>query len=246
MARTLLVRGMLVGVIAGLAALVFALVFGEPQVAEAIRLEEAGAAPGEAAGPEPVSRAIQATIGLGIAVTVYGAAIGGVFGLAFGFVYRRFGRAGARPTALAVAVAGFVAVVLVPFLKYPGNPPGLEATLGMGERTSLYFLLLLIAVVAAIGAALSGHSLVPRWGAWNAVVAAVIGYAVVLGLICAILPNSPAHIEGYPADLLWRFRISSLGMQAVLWAALGLVFGALTQRSERRATTAGQPLEPVA
>jgi hypothetical protein len=249
MARTLLVRGMLVGVIAGLVALAFAYLFGEPQVAAAVRLEEATAAPGEA-GSEPVSRLIQSTLGLGLAVLVFGTAVGGVFGLAFAFVYGRFGQLGARATAASIAMIGFVGAVLVPFLKFPPNPPGVEATQGMRERTALYFLVLLIGVVAGIGAALAGQSLVPRWGGWNAAIAAAVGYAVVVGVICAVLPDSPARFDGYPPDLLWRFRISSLGVQAVLWASLGLVFGALTDRAERRterqAASAGKPLEPVA
>ena len=31
--------------------------------------------------------------------------------------------------------------------------------------------------------------------------------------------------------MLWRFRLASLGIQAVLWTTLGLGFGTLTERS---------------
>jgi hypothetical protein len=246
MVRNLLVRGMVVGVIAGLIALAFAAAFGEPQVAAAIRLEEAHAAAGDDAGAEPVSRLVQSTFGLGLAIVVFGAAIGGVFGLAFGFAYGRLGRLGSRATALAVAAIGFVAAGLVPFLKYPANPPGVESTAGMGERTGLYFLMVLVAVLAAVGALIAGRSLVARWGAWNGVTAAALGFLAVVGLVAFAVPDTPAHMDGFPADLLWRFRIASLGTQAVLWAGLGLVFGALTERAERRAAPARQPLEPVA
>jgi hypothetical protein len=34
----------------------------------------------------------------------------------------------------------------------------------------------------------------------------------------------------FPAVVLWHFRIDSLAMQAIMWATLGLVFGALTER----------------
>jgi MFS family permease len=245
MARTLLVRGMVVGVFAGLAAFVFALAFGEPQVAAAIRIEEAHAAAGDA-GPEPVSRLAQSTIGLALATVVLGAAVGGVFGLVFGFVHGRLGPVGARGTALGVALTGFVAGTLVPFLKYPANPPGVESTLAMGERTGLFFLMLLIAVLAAVGALIAGRSLVARWGGWNATIAAVVGFAVVAGLAVAVLPDAPAHMGDFPADLLWRFRISSLGTQLVLWIALGLLFGGLTARAERRDAPAERTLDPVA
>jgi hypothetical protein len=34
----------------------------------------------------------------------------------------------------------------------------------------------------------------------------------------------------FSAVVLWKFRLASLGIQAVLWTTLGLVFGELAQR----------------
>jgi predicted cobalt transporter CbtA len=31
--------------------------------------------------------------------------------------------------------------------------------------------------------------------------------------------------------ILWKFRIASIGAQFIMWATLGLLFGALTQRA---------------
>ena len=96
----LLLRGMLVGVLAGLLAFGFARVFGEPQVDRAIAFEEQlSQAKGEAPEAELVSRSTQAGLGLLTGVVVYGAAIGGLFSLAFAFVHGRVGRFGARTTA---------------------------------------------------------------------------------------------------------------------------------------------------
>jgi Probable cobalt transporter subunit (CbtA) len=243
MARTLLVRGMVVGVLAGLAAFVFALAFGEPQVAAAIRIEQAHTGD---AGPEPVSRLAQSTVGLALATVVFGAAVGGVFGLVFGFVHGRVGPVGARAAALGVAATGFVTGTLVPFLKYPANPPGVESTLAMGERTGLFVLVLFIAVLGAVGAVIAGSSLVARLGSWNGTIAAAAGYVAVVGLAVALLPGAPAHMGDFPAELLWRFRISSLGTQLVMWAALGLLFGWFTARAEHRAAPAERSLDPVA
>jgi hypothetical protein len=33
----------------------------------------------------------------------------------------------------------------------------------------------------------------------------------------------------FPAVTLWDFRVSALGMQAVLWSALGISFGVLAE-----------------
>jgi hypothetical protein len=34
----------------------------------------------------------------------------------------------------------------------------------------------------------------------------------------------------FPPTVLWAFRISSLGLQVVMWSTIALVFGALAQR----------------
>ena len=37
-----------------------------------------------------------------------------------------------------------------------------------------------------------------------------------------------------PTALIWEFRLSSLGTQAVLWAAIGCIFGLLGELADRR------------
>jgi predicted cobalt transporter CbtA len=41
----------------------------------------------------------------------------------------------------------------------------------------------------------------------------------------------------FPATVLWRFRIASLGTQLVLWSTLGLGFGFLAERALRTAAS---------
>src|SRR5580698_9977365 len=122
MVGKLLVRGMLAGVAAGLLTFTFAKIAGEPQVDQAISFEEkADAAKGEAPEPEIVSRHTQAGFGLLTGVVVYGAAVGGLFSLVFAYAYGRSGRLGARALSALLALAAFVAIVIVPNLKYPAN-----------------------------------------------------------------------------------------------------------------------------
>src|SRR5438128_2300820 len=126
MVRTLLLRGMLVGLVAGLLALAFATAFGEPQVDRAISFEsQAARAAGEPPGLALVSRGVQKTVGLATALAVYSVGFGGLFALAFAVAYGRIGHVSPRATAALVALGGFVTVVLVPFIKYPANPPAI-------------------------------------------------------------------------------------------------------------------------
>src|SRR5580700_6280538 len=120
MVRALLVRGMLAGLLAGLLASGFAWVFGEPQVDLAIGFEQhMHQMAGEAPEPELVSRAVQSTIGLLTGVLVYSCALGGIFALVFAYAYGRIGQLSPRGTAAMIAAAGFVALILVPQIKYP-------------------------------------------------------------------------------------------------------------------------------
>jgi predicted cobalt transporter CbtA len=256
MIRELLIRGMLVGVLAGLLAFAFARTFGEPIVDRAISFEQsheasaagtegaAGSAPrdsmpGMAAGSEPghhngdeelVSRTTQAGLGLFTGVMLYSIAFGGLFALAFGIAWGRVGGLGPRGLSALIAALGFVVVVVVPQLKYPANPPAVGAPDTIGHRTGLFFGMLLASLVAAGLAAWVRGRLIRRAGAWNATLAAGAVFVAVIAETMVLLPAVHEVPEGFPGAVLWQFRIASLGTEAVLWLTLGLVFGYLTHR----------------
>ncbi|MET9293455.1 CbtA family protein [Streptomyces sp. NPDC003077] len=236
--RALLVRGMLAGLAAGLLAFGPAYWIGEPQVNAAIAFEEAHAH--GHGGEELVSRAAQSTGGLLTAVLVFGTAVGGIGALAFCFALGRIGRFGPRATAALLAAAAFAAVCLVPSLKYPANPPAVGAPDTLGRRTALYFLLVALTVLLALAATLLGRRLAPRLGNWNATVVAVVSFCVVIGAALAFLPAVNEIPRDFPAVVVWRFRLASIGIQALLWAAFGVFFGYLAERAVR-SRTAGLP-----
>lgn len=241
--RSLLVWGLLAGLLGGVLAFGFASVFGEPPVEAAIALEEqagghdhgtdAGFAEEPAAEEEPVSRGVQRTLGLAIATCAFGTALGGLVALAFAFAYGRIGPLGPRATAGTVTALGFVAVVLVPYVTYPPNPPAVGRAETIGDRTAAYFGMMAISVIFAIVAVY-----LARAGALAAV-GAGLAYVVAVSGAAALLPSFHEVPEGFPAQTLWDFRLASLGTQAVLWATIGVAFAALLQRATNRATAVG-------
>jgi predicted cobalt transporter CbtA len=274
MVRTFLVRGMLVGIVAGLLSFAFLKVYGEPQVERAIAFEtqqdeakeaarkaeshhdhasaahdhasaphdhgsavhdhgaEADAHSGDHDEPELVSRPVQAGLGLFVAVLVYNAAFGGLFGLAFAFAYGRTASA-LTPQALAavLAVTGFIAIYLVPNLKYPANPPAVGEPDTIGARTALYFVMIAISLAAMIVSLAIKRTLVPRFGEWSANLLVAACYIVLVAIAGFFLPGVNEVPEQFPAVVLWNFRIASIGAQLIMWATLGLLFGALSQRA---------------
>ncbi|SAK52606.1 membrane protein [Caballeronia calidae] len=248
MIRTLLIRGMIAGLVAGLIGFGFARVFGEPTVARAIAFEEQhehAAAPhehehGDAStsaahshdhGDEAlVSRDTQAGLGLLTGVAVFGTALGGLFSLVFAFAYGRLGALHARGTSALLALFGFVSVAIVPFLKYPPNPPAVGGAETIGPRTALFFGMVAISLVAAVFAVRLQRRMAARHGGWNATLIAAAAYIVAIVVAQVALPRIDEVPADFSASLLWNFRVAAIGMQALIWATLGLVFGALAAR----------------
>jgi phosphate/sulfate permease len=229
--RNLLVRGMLAGLAAGVLALLVAYFLGEPDVDKAIAFEHVPAhTHAHEHDTEVFSRSLQSTAGLATGVLVYGVAFGGIAALAYCYALGRVGRLTPRATALLLSGCALLAVYIVPFLKYPANPPSVGEADTIGRRTGLYFLMMLLSVLLAIGATLLGRRLAPRLGTWWATVTAVAAFAAVIGLAYAFLPAVDEVPSHFPATLLWRFRLSALAIQSTLWAGFGLLFGELAER----------------
>lgn len=247
MTGKLLTGGLLAGLLAALLCFGFFKVVGEPAVDRAIAFEsamdeakakakadEAAAkglpAPVEQAEPELVGRPVQSSVGLFTGVVVFGTAFGGLFALVFALVFGRFGELGARATSALLAAEGFVAIYLTPALKYPANPPSVGLPETIDIRTSLYLALILISLAVMIAASLLRRSLASRIGGWNAAILAGFAYIAVMVGVSVALPGVNEVPEGFPADLLWQFRIASLGGQALMWTVLGLLFGVYAER----------------
>ncbi|QEN88352.1 CbtA family protein [Labrys sp. KNU-23] len=247
MVRSLLIRGMLIGILAGLLASGFAWVFGEPQVDAAIAYEEshaAAAAPAPSAAPatsqpaaaheheqeDPVSRPVQSSYGLMTGMVAYGAALGGIFALVFAFAQGRIGTLSPRATAGLIALVGFAAIMLVPQIKYPATPPAVGNPDTIGLRTAFYFGMILLSLATMAAALGTANRLAASLGRWNANLVGAAAYLVVMVIAMQILPAVNDIPADFSATVLWKFRIASLGIHAVLWATLGIAFGVAAQR----------------
>lgn len=251
MVRSLLIRGMLVGVLAGLLAFAVAYIFGEPQVQHAIDYEGAlAAAAGEPDGGAPlVSRGVQRGIGLATGTLAIGIALGGLFALVYAYLYGRISIAGARSTAAALALTAFVTITLVPFTKYPASPPALNADDTLDKRTLLYFAMVAISVLAFVGAARIRRQFLEQAGAWNAAILAGVAFIAVIAVAQLILPAVHETPATYPADVMYRFRVASLAISATMWTTIGLAFGAAAEKllaeAPRRERVGGAAAEPA-
>ncbi|TDD29436.1 hypothetical protein E1218_04350 [Kribbella turkmenica] len=230
---SLLVRGLIVGLLAGLLAGAFAYTMGEPHIDAAIAIEEAGAAHthdhGEDAAARPLVSRDGQRAGLFLATTLYGVVLGGIFAVAFTLLRRKLRTGDDSYAALSLAAAGFLGIVLVPFLKYPPSPPAVGDPDTITKRTVTYLLTIVIGLLA-VWAGVAGS----RWAARHGDLARLAGGAAAfLATIVAAYLILPAINEvpgSFPATLLWQFRFASLGTQATLWLLLGFGFAAAVDR----------------
>jgi predicted cobalt transporter CbtA len=232
MLRTLLVCGLIAGAAGGVLVTGFAQVTGEPAISRAESFEYAQrAAAHQPPEMELVPRRIQRSFGLLTAAVVYGLSFGGLFALTFAAVYGRVGRASPARTALWLALAAFVVLYLVPLVKYPANPPSVGNPDTIQRRTELYLLMMGSSLAAALAAVRVRAALARRIDGGGATLLALALYLAVVVVAGLALPGVHEVPRGFPAETLWRFRESSIGMQAVMWTTIGLVFAGGAQRA---------------
>jgi hypothetical protein len=272
MERKLILRGALAGAVAGLLSFVFARIFAESQIQAAIdyetgrddaqnALNKALGLPLESASSEMFSRTLQANLGLGAGLVLFGLAMGLLFAVTYTFCLGRVGRLRPRSLSLLVAGGGLLGLYLVPFVKYPANPPAIGHPDTIKDRSNLYLVMVLASIVFLVLAVWLGQKLAARFGNWNASLLAGAAFIVAIGIVMVILPSfghlaankadfgvqateTPLPLKnpqgtivypGFPADVLFRFRLYSVAAQLILWGSLGLIFAPMAERLLRPA-----------
>jgi Probable cobalt transporter subunit (CbtA) len=227
--KRIIARGLLAGAIASVAAFVFARTFVEPVIDRAIAYEEAQRA-GHEHGVELFTRGVQATIGMGFGVLAFGVAMGALFAVAYCVAYGRVGNLSPRQLSAWLAGGMFLSVYVIPFLKYPASPPAVSLEETIRQRTLLYLMMVVLSVVALVAAVWLGRNLRERYGAWSATLIAAATYIVAVAVVMVLLPTIDETPDGFPADVLYEFRLYSVGTQFVLWAIIAVVFGSSVSR----------------
>lgn len=231
-------RGLAAGLLGGLASGLVLLIAGEPSIDEAIRLEQAASA---GSATEEVFTRGQQHLGMVLASGLFGLAVGGVLGILLYILGRRM--AGTPwERSMKIALAGFGVYFLVPFLKYPANPPGVADPETVGIRTAGYLVLVLVSVAACfLGMAIARRLKARGTPAHYRHLIVAGSYLLLLGTAFFALPPA-VKPDGIPSGLLWDFRMASIGGQAVLWICTGVILGLLSMRAHRATAAAGESL----
>jgi hypothetical protein len=192
-------RGALAGLLAGVLGFVFAQIWAEPVIGKAIDYESgrhdilaalntAAGRPVAPDGPEIFSRAIQSTVGTATGIIAFSVAMGALVGVAYLVLHGRFKL---RPQTLAWLTCGFgfLSVYLLPFVKYPANPPAIGHTFTIVTRGQLYLIMVGTSLILLGLAVFVAHRLQHRIGSYRAVLVAAAGFLVLFCVLLAVMPS---------------------------------------------------------
>ena len=241
--QTLVRAVVIAGLVAGLVTSAFHLAVSERYVDRAIAFEEqvrarelqvTGAA--EDRHEEVFSRRTQKT-GLVAGALIYGVAAGAVVAGIFALLTPHLPGRSRRAQVIAFAAAAVTAAVIVPFIKYPANPPGVGDPATLARRQLLF--------IGCVALAVAGLWLAVRLGAWlrartdtaRAVGGAVLFYIIWVGALVVLLPSrsDPVHT---PSRLVWEFRTASLAGELLFWVAFSALFAVVLECGEQSSRTA--------
>ncbi|MBB5954138.1 tetrahydromethanopterin S-methyltransferase subunit F [Saccharothrix tamanrassetensis] len=235
--RSVLLRGVGAGGIAGLLAGLVGLFVVEVPIRAALAVEEARAAtepvePGGHDHGELFGRGTQLVGGV-LAAVIVGLAVGALFATAYAGSRRWFTDRPPFSRSVSLAAAVFGAAALLPAIKYPANPPAVGDPNTVGYRTVLYLGVIAAGLLVVFGASY----LASRLGHLSRPVrSTAVALAVIAGFTVILLafPAPPDAIpEDMPSNVLWDFRLASLAETATLWLGLGVVFGLLIDPAVR-------------
>jgi len=126
--------------------------------------------------------------------------------------------------ALVLAGIMWLTIYLIPFLKYPANPP----TVGDSETVVLRAILYLTFIAISGFSVIGFYQLSKKFQGRKKLVA-VIGYAAFMTAMFVVMPSNPDEIVA-PMELVNGFRVMSVVAVSVFWLALGIILGLFWQK----------------
>ncbi|MDP6857541.1 MAG: CbtA family protein [Candidatus Nitrosopelagicus sp.] len=160
-----------------------------------------------------------------LAGAIFGISIGSLFGIVYALSKKSLPSKNNISKTLILAGLMWFTLFVIPFLKYPANPP----TVGDGEtvvlRGILYLTLIAISGLMAIGF----YQIFKRLKNKNRVLP-IIGYSMLMCIVFFIMPDNPDKIST-SMELINGFRAVAFLTNTVFWFTLALLLGIFWQKT---------------
>ena len=161
-----------------------------------------------------------------LAGVILGVSVGSLFGIVFAL--SRNSLPGNHDVKKSLVLAGIMwfTLYLIPFIKYPANPP----TVGDAETVVLRAILYLSFIAISGIGALAFYKLSKKLEK-NKKLFSLIGYGIFISAVFFILPENPDEIRA-PMTLVNEFRLMSVLGVTSFWISVGIFLGLFWNRFE--------------
>ena len=161
-----------------------------------------------------------------LAGVILGISVGALFGIVFAL--SRHSLPGNHDVKKSLVLAGvmWLTIYLIPFLKYPANPP----TVGDGETVVLRAILYLSFIAISGLGALAFYKLSTKFKN-NKKIISVVGYGIFISAVFFAMPENPDEITA-PMNLVNEFRLMSILGVSSFWISVGIILGLFWNRFE--------------
>ena len=160
-----------------------------------------------------------------LAGAILGTSLGSLFGIVYALSKKSLPSKNNIGKTLILAGLMWFTLFVIPFLKYPANPP----TVGDGDTVVLRGMLYLALIAISGFMALGFYQIFKRLKAKNKILA-VIGYAVLISITLFIMPENPDEVST-SMELINGFRMVAFLTGTLFWFTLALFLGIFWQKT---------------
>jgi hypothetical protein len=220
---TFIFVSLLSGVIAGVILAGVSYFVAEPFIDQAIGIEvDNSIASGEVVDFDELSSyRVWQKEGTFAAGVFLGLTYGAILGIIYVISRKYLPSSSDRKKALILAAIMCLSLYIVPFIKYPANPPGVGDSETIGLRDSLYTSYQLASGLIALSVSILMYKL-QRISYIKYVIP--VFYLGLVASIYAVFPANPDEITA-PMDLVNAFRAVTFGTMVMFYLVLGTIFG---------------------
>ncbi|MDC0928009.1 CbtA family protein [Nitrosopumilus sp.] len=154
-----------------------------------------------------------------LAGVILGIAMGSLFGIVYALSRNSLPGKNDVTKAVVLSAIMWLTLYLIPFLKYPANPPTVGDADTVVFRTILY---LSFIVISGIGA-FAFYKLSTKFQN-NKKYLGIIGYSIFIIIVFFAMPENPDEITA-PMNLVNEFRLVSILGVSSFWASIGFILG---------------------
>ena len=155
---------------------------------------------------------------------ILGMSIGALFGIVFAYSRNSLPKGHTLKKTFVLAAIMWLTIFIIPFLKYPANPPTVGDVDTVVLRSILYLSFIAISGFSAVGFFILYKKLQNKKKGL-----AFVGYAVFITTVFFIMPVNPDEVKA-PMDLVNGFRAMSVIAVTTFWIAEAIIFGMLWQK----------------